>query len=117
MLLEEVGNLWDNVHPRLEANGTEITLVVFKNELLEKYFPEDVCGKKEIEFLELKKGNMIVAEYAAKFEALVKFEFLVEILVLVDYELHVQLHSEQINYSVQKLHQLNMLGQFVVVVV
>ncbi|XP_050892814.1 uncharacterized protein LOC127098299 [Lathyrus oleraceus] len=30
-------------------------------------------SKKEIEFLELKQGNMIVVEYAAKFEELVKF--------------------------------------------
>lgn len=32
-----------------------------------------MCGKKEIEFLELKQGNSTVAEYAAKFEELVKF--------------------------------------------
>lgn len=32
-----------------------------------------MCSKKEIEFLELKQGNMTVAEYATKFEELVKF--------------------------------------------
>lgn len=37
------------------------------------YFPEDVRIKKEIEFLELKHGNMIVVEYAARFKELVKF--------------------------------------------
>lgn len=46
---------------------------MFRNEFLEKYFPEDVHGKKEIELLELKQGNMTVADYAGKFEALVKF--------------------------------------------
>lgn len=30
-------------------------------------------SKKEIEFLELKQGNLTVVEYAAKFEELVKF--------------------------------------------
>ena len=40
---------------------------------LEKYFREDLRSKKEIEFLELKRGNMTVVEYAAKFEELVKF--------------------------------------------
>jgi len=37
------------------------------------YFPEDVRGKKEIEFLELKQGDMSVTEYAAKFVELAKF--------------------------------------------
>jgi len=40
---------------------------------LEKYFPEDVRNKKEMEFLELKQGNMTMAEYAAKFEELVRY--------------------------------------------
>ncbi|XP_058775298.1 uncharacterized protein LOC131649556 [Vicia villosa] len=34
--------------------------------------PEDVCGKKEIEFLELKHGNFLVTEYAARFVELAK---------------------------------------------
>lgn len=45
---------------------------MFRVKFLDKYFPEDVCNKKEIEFLELKQGNMIVVEYTAKFEELVK---------------------------------------------
>lgn len=40
---------------------------------MEKYFPENVSIKKEIEFFELKQGNSTVVEYAAKFEELVKF--------------------------------------------
>ncbi|XP_050896156.1 uncharacterized protein LOC127102878 [Lathyrus oleraceus] len=58
---------------RLEVVGVEITWVIFRVKFLEKYFPEDVCSKKEIEFLELKQGNMTVVEYAAKLEELVKF--------------------------------------------
>ncbi|RHN60028.1 putative nucleotidyltransferase, Ribonuclease H [Medicago truncatula] len=42
-------------------------------EFLRRYFPEDVRGKKEIEFLELKQGNMSVTEYVAKFMELSKF--------------------------------------------
>lgn len=46
---------------------------MLKNEFLEKYFPGDVHSKKGIEFLQLKQGNMIVIDYAAKFEELVRF--------------------------------------------
>jgi len=46
---------------------------VFKSEFLDRYFPEDVRGKKEIEFLEMKPGTMSVTEYAAKFVELAKF--------------------------------------------
>ncbi|XP_058774572.1 uncharacterized protein LOC131648862 [Vicia villosa] len=57
---------------RLEVVG-EITWVVFRREFLRKYFPEDVRGKKKIEFLELRKGNQSIVEYAAKFGELGKF--------------------------------------------
>jgi hypothetical protein len=46
---------------------------MFKREFLDRYFPEDVRGKKEIEFLELKQGDMSVTKYAAKFVELAKF--------------------------------------------
>ena len=46
---------------------------MLKREFLDRYFPEDVRGKKEIEFLELKQGNMSVTEYCAKFVELAKF--------------------------------------------
>lgn len=54
-----------------DANG-EITWTNFKNEFLDKLFLVDVRSCKEIEFLELKRGNMIVAYYAAKFEELLR---------------------------------------------
>jgi hypothetical protein len=53
--------------------GEEVTWAVFKREFLNRYFPEDVRGKKEIEFLELKQGDMSVTEYADKFVELAKF--------------------------------------------
>ncbi|XP_050886322.1 uncharacterized protein LOC127091682 [Lathyrus oleraceus] len=42
-------------------------------EFLRKYFPEDVRGKKEIDFLEMKQGNLSITEYASRFVELVKF--------------------------------------------
>lgn len=50
-----------------------ITWVVFRGAFLKKYFPAYVRSKKEIEFLELKQGNMTVADCAAKFEELSRF--------------------------------------------
>ena len=50
-----------------------ITWAVFRREFLRRYFPEDVRGRKEIEFLELKQGDMSITEYAAKFVELAKF--------------------------------------------
>ncbi|XP_058766430.1 uncharacterized protein LOC131640031 [Vicia villosa] len=38
-----------------------------QEKFLVKYYPEDVRGKKEIEYLELKQGEISVTEYAAKF--------------------------------------------------
>jgi hypothetical protein len=73
MLVGEAGDWWDNARQRLEAAGTVITWAIFKGEFLGKYFLEDVRARKEVEFLELKQGNMTVAEYAAKFGVLIKF--------------------------------------------
>jgi len=50
-----------------------LTFTVFMREFLNRYFPEDVRGKKEIEFLVLKQGDMSVTEYVAKFVELTKF--------------------------------------------
>ncbi|MCI53984.1 pol polyprotein, partial [Trifolium medium] len=58
---------------RLGAGGVVITWEMFKREFWVKYFPADVRNWKVVEFLELKQGNMSVAEYATKFEALGAF--------------------------------------------
>jgi hypothetical protein len=73
MLAEEAEFWWENARQRLEGAGNVITWEIFREEFLGKYFPADVRNKKEIEFLELKQGNMTVAEYAAKFEELSRF--------------------------------------------
>ncbi|XP_050920245.1 uncharacterized protein LOC127137869 [Lathyrus oleraceus] len=73
MLEKEAEDWWRNTIQRFDEDGIEVTWALFRDAFLEKFFPEDVRGKKEIKFLELKQGNGTVAEYAAKFEELIKF--------------------------------------------
>lgn len=73
VLSEEAEDWWDNTRQRLEVVGVEIIWAVFMAEFLQKYFLEDVCIKKEMEFLELKQGNTKIVEYATKFDKLEKF--------------------------------------------
>ncbi|RDX89039.1 hypothetical protein CR513_29283, partial [Mucuna pruriens] len=54
VLVEEVEHWWENTRAHMEV----------------EYFPRNVKSKKEMEFLELKQGNMFVAIYLAKFEEL-----------------------------------------------
>jgi len=73
MLAEEADDWWVSLLPVLEQDGAVVTWTVFKGKFLDRYFPEDVRGKKEIEFLELKQGDMSVTASAAKFVELAKF--------------------------------------------
>ncbi|XP_058753671.1 uncharacterized protein LOC131626848 [Vicia villosa] len=73
MLAVEADDLWLETRQRLETAGEEITWAVFRWEFMRKHYPEDVRGKKEIEFLELKQENKLITEYAAKFVELAKF--------------------------------------------
>ncbi|MCI93887.1 hypothetical protein A2U01_0115185, partial [Trifolium medium] len=56
---EEANHWWKNARQRLGAGGVAI--------------PADVRNRKVVEFLELKQGDMTVAEYATKFESLSAF--------------------------------------------
>ena len=73
MMAEEAVDWWVSILPTLEQGGGVVNWAMFRRELLDRYFPEDVRGKKEIEFLELKQGNMSVTEYVAKIVELAKF--------------------------------------------
>lgn len=73
MMSEEVEYWWKNTRQRIEVGNAEITWANSKNEFLDKYLLVDVRSHKEIEFLELKHGNMIVADYAPKFEESSRF--------------------------------------------
>ena len=50
-----------------------VTWEKFKELFFENYFSESVKNRMEIKFLELKQGNMSVAEYAANFNELARF--------------------------------------------
>ncbi|XP_028208477.1 uncharacterized protein LOC114391705 [Glycine soja] len=74
MLADEAEYWWENTCPRLEgAGGAVVQWETFRQTFLEKYFPEDVKNRKEMEFLELKQESMTVAEYAARYENLVRY--------------------------------------------
>ncbi|XP_058740934.1 uncharacterized protein LOC131613264 [Vicia villosa] len=72
-LAGEADDWWLGTRQRLEITGEVITWAVFSREFLRKYFLEDVRGKKQIEFLELKQRNSAITEYAAKFVEHVQF--------------------------------------------
>ncbi|XP_020207975.1 uncharacterized protein LOC109792938 [Cajanus cajan] len=73
MLSGEAGIWWQGTLKRMIATGTQVNWENFKRLFLEKYFPQDVRHKKQVEFLELKQGDDSVAEYVTKFEDLVRF--------------------------------------------
>ncbi|XP_058761676.1 uncharacterized protein LOC131635094 [Vicia villosa] len=73
MLEKEVEDWGDNTVHIFNEEGMEVTWALFRDAFLENYFPEDVCGKKEVEFLELKQGNGTVAKYASRFQELIKY--------------------------------------------
>jgi hypothetical protein len=73
MLEKEAEDWWNNTLQRFEEDNIEVTWTLFRDTFLENYFPEDCRGKKEVEFLELKQGNGTVADYAARFQELIKY--------------------------------------------
>ncbi|CAJ2661699.1 unnamed protein product [Trifolium pratense] len=73
VLREEANKWWKNAKLRMGIGGVVITWEMFKGEFLRKYFPADIRNKKVVEFMELKQGNMSVAEYSVKFEELCAF--------------------------------------------
>ena len=73
MLQDDANYWWKNASQRLGYDGAVITWDIFKREFLIKYFPTDVRNRKVVEFMELKQGNLSVAEYAAKFEDLCRY--------------------------------------------
>ncbi|KAK2382792.1 cleavage and polyadenylation specificity factor subunit [Trifolium repens] len=73
MLHEDANYWWKNASQRLGHGNAVITWEIFKREFLVKYFPADLRNRKVVEFMELKQGNLSVAEYAAKFEDLCRY--------------------------------------------
>ncbi|XP_058727485.1 uncharacterized protein LOC131598976 [Vicia villosa] len=55
MLTKDADVWWSNTVRRFEREGIEVTCTLFRDAFLGKYFPEDVRGKKEVRFLQLKR--------------------------------------------------------------
>src|ERR1051325_5562459 len=73
MLEKESKDTWSNTVQIFDVEGAEVSWALFRDAFLENYFPEDVRGKKEVEFLELKQSNGTVVEYAVRFQELIKY--------------------------------------------
>jgi len=82
LLAEEADDWLVSLLPILEQDGVVVTWAVFRREFLDRYFPEDARGKKEIEFLELKQGDMSVTEYAANLWSLLNFIHIIPLRLL-----------------------------------
>jgi len=50
-----------------------VTRANFRTRFLKKYFPDTARLDKEVEFLALQQGDMIVHEYVNKFEHLARY--------------------------------------------
>uniref|UniRef100_A0A2N9HQ68 Retrotransposon gag domain-containing protein n=1 Tax=Fagus sylvatica TaxID=28930 RepID=A0A2N9HQ68_FAGSY len=57
----------------LEAKGKPLTRTNFFEAFYEKYFPDSVRDKKELEFQQLKQRDLTVGQYEAKFTELARF--------------------------------------------
>ncbi|XP_028067080.1 uncharacterized protein LOC114269907 [Camellia sinensis] len=68
-LEDEVRRWWMLMHESNKDIGWARFLEIF----YDKYFPQCVRDRKVLEFMELKQGNMTVAEYEAKFIELARF--------------------------------------------
>ncbi|XP_020238989.1 uncharacterized protein LOC109818020 [Cajanus cajan] len=73
MLVGEAEHWSRETHHMLTARGVVVDWECFNRMFLEKYFPESVRHAKEVEFMRLHQGGMIVSEYAMRFEHLARF--------------------------------------------
>ncbi|KAF7801134.1 Transposon Ty3-I Gag-Pol polyprotein [Senna tora] len=73
MLAGEAEHWWRGAQQLMEARDVQLTWDTFKTAFLEKYYPMSVRNQKEIEFMQLKQGNMPFEEFIAKYEELSKF--------------------------------------------
>ncbi|XP_047161456.1 uncharacterized protein LOC124831497 [Vigna umbellata] len=76
MLTGEASHWWSSMRMLLESNGTPISWEIFKMNFYAEYFPDSVRFAKEVEFLELIQGGMLVSEYVDKFKHLLRFHTL-----------------------------------------
>ena len=62
----EAAQWWKRYRDHMEATGGNVTWEGFKTLFLNKYFPSNVKDQKEIEFLTLQQGDIMVDEYVAR---------------------------------------------------
>ncbi|XP_016191835.1 uncharacterized protein LOC107632682 [Arachis ipaensis] len=73
MLEGEAEHWWHGVQRLLRQEVEEIDWDTFKEKFYKKYFSKSVRDAKEMELMQLKQGNMSVAEYTQKFKDLFQF--------------------------------------------
>ncbi|XP_017413022.1 uncharacterized protein LOC108324592 [Vigna angularis] len=76
LLTGETSHWWSSMRMLLEGSGTPISWEVFKHKFYTEYFSDSVRFAKEVEFLQLVQGNMLVLEYADQFKHLLRFHTL-----------------------------------------
>uniref|UniRef100_A0A151UF45 Retrotransposon gag domain-containing protein n=1 Tax=Cajanus cajan TaxID=3821 RepID=A0A151UF45_CAJCA len=73
MLTGEAEYWWEGTCQMLIGHGIVVDWVFFKRAFLVKYFPKSVRHAREAEFMRLQQGEMLVTEYAMRFEHLARF--------------------------------------------
>ncbi|XP_057808422.1 uncharacterized protein LOC131022897 [Salvia miltiorrhiza] len=73
-LKEDARQWWKHFYRLLaEEDRNVLNWKIFKDVVMDKYFPLSFREKKETEFFELKQGNMTIEEYERKFNELGRF--------------------------------------------
>ncbi|XP_016192319.1 uncharacterized protein LOC107633194 [Arachis ipaensis] len=73
MLEGEVKHWWQGIQRLLQQNENDIPWDTFRDEFYKKYFLGVARDAKEMELMQLKQGDMAIAEYARKFDDLCHF--------------------------------------------
>ncbi|XP_020209155.1 uncharacterized protein LOC109794103 [Cajanus cajan] len=73
VLTGEVEHWWRGTSQMLIDRGVVVGWVCFNRVFLEKYFLESVRHAREVEFMRLQQGEMLVTEYAMRFKHLARF--------------------------------------------
>ncbi|XP_057719599.1 uncharacterized protein LOC130934029 [Arachis stenosperma] len=64
MLEGEAEHWWQGIQRLLQQNENDIPWDTFRDEFYKKYFPRAARDAKEMELMQLKQGDMTIAEYA-----------------------------------------------------
>ncbi|XP_011621155.1 uncharacterized protein LOC105420189 [Amborella trichopoda] len=64
---------WHSIQQAWEEEEIELTWEGFLEAFNEKYFPESIKERKEVEFIELQQGNLTIDQYVVKFYELFRY--------------------------------------------